>query len=223
MTSQTTKTSSPAPDARRYAPATERNRQVIFEILKGHAPEAGTLLEIASGTGEHAAWIGSRLPTLTWQTSEYDTDLFPSITAHIMASGAKNITPPIHIDTTQKNWGLEEGKLIQLQNKTDAIICANMIHIAPWEVAIGLIQGASKFLTPNGFLFIYGPFFQSGVKTALSNIEFDNWLKKRDSSWGIRQLDDVKNLAQDHGLLLHNIHTMPANNLFLQFKKISKI
>jgi len=225
MPSQTTKSSSssPPPDARRYAPATERNREAIYEVLKNNLPETGTLLEVASGTGEHAAWIGARLPAFTWQTSEYDTDLFPSIKAHIQASEANNISPPVHIDVVQNDWGLEEKKIALLQNKTNIIICANMIHIAPWEVAIGLMQGASRFLNENGLLFIYGPFFQSDVETAPSNIKFDGWLKERDSSWGIRQLDDVKNLAQSHNLALHKIHPMPANNLFLQFRKTSNV
>ncbi|WP_085902359.1 DUF938 domain-containing protein [Kiloniella majae] len=223
MPSQKPESSSPSPDARRYAPATERNRQAIYEVLKDNLSATGQLLEVASGTGEHAAWIGSRLPTITWQTSEYDRDLFSSIQAHIQASAAQNISPPVHVDVTHKNWGLEEKKLSQLHSKTDIITCANMIHIAPWEVAIGLIQGASKLLSPKGLLFIYGPFFQSDVETAPSNLEFDNWLKERNSSWGIRQLDDVKKLAADHGLVLHKIHPMPANNLFLQFKKADKI
>lgn len=217
---QTPKSSSPTPDARRYAPATERNRQVIYDILKSNLPAKGKLLEVASGTGEHAAWIGSRLPTIKWQTSEYDTDLFPSIQAHIQASEAKNIFPPFHIDVTRNNWGLEVEQLSQFQNRTDAITCANMIHIAPWDVAIGLIQGAANLLIKNGLLFVYGPFFQSDIPTAPSNIEFDNWLKERDPSWGIRNLDDVKKLAEDHNLTLERIHPMPANNLFLQFKKL---
>ncbi|WP_417452547.1 DUF938 domain-containing protein [Kiloniella sp.] len=216
---QTTNTFPPTPDARRYAPATERNRQVIYDVLKNNLPAKGKLLEVASGTGEHAAWIGSRLPAIKWQTSEYDTDLFPSIKAHIKASKAKNITPPVHIDVLQNNWGLSPEEMAQFYDKTDIVTCANMIHIAPWEVAIGLIKGASNFLVQSGLLFIYGPFFQSGTETAPSNIEFDNWLKERDSSWGIRQLDDVEHLAKDHGLFLYKAHTMPANNLFLQFKK----
>ncbi|WP_120498523.1 DUF938 domain-containing protein [Kiloniella sp. EL199] len=222
MQSQTTKSSPPDPDARRYAPATKRNREAIYEILKNNLPEKGTLLEVASGTGEHAAWIGSRLPAFTWQTSEYDTNLFPSIKAHIQATEANNISVPIHIDVAQKDWGFGKEMNVEFQNKTDVILCANMIHIAPWEVAIGLIRGASKFLRENGLAFIYGPFFQNDVETAPSNMEFDRWLKEQDSSWGIRQLDDVKNLAQDHGLLLNKIHPMPANNLFLQLKKINK-
>ncbi|WP_421783186.1 DUF938 domain-containing protein [Kiloniella litopenaei] len=219
MTSQPAKSSSPVADHRRYAPATERNREAIYEVLKNNLPQTGTLLEIASGTGEHAAWIGARLPAISWQTSEYDRDLFPSIKAHIQASEANNISPPVHIDVMQDDWGLGKEKQAQFQNKTDVIICANMIHIAPWDAAIGLVQGASRLLSENGNLFIYGPFFQSDVKTAPSNIEFDQWLKERDASWGIRQLDDVRSLGHNHGLVLHKIHTMPANNLFLQFKK----
>ncbi|WP_020590718.1 DUF938 domain-containing protein [Kiloniella laminariae] len=200
----------PKSDPRRHAPATERNRAAILAVLRDILPCDGLLLEIASGTGEHAAWLGPQLAPLRWQTSEYSRDNFPGITAHLQDTGADNLLPPLHIDTTSDHWPLEQA---------DAAVCINMLHIAPWAATCGLFAGMGRILKPSSPLYLYGPFFQDGVPTAPSNLNFDESLRSQNKEWGIRSLEDVQRVANEQGFHLEKIVSMPANNLSLVFKR----
>ncbi len=208
-------------DERRRSPSAERNRDFIYDVLKGILPNKGLLLEIASGTGDHAAWIGPQFSSLTWQTSEFNTELFSSICSHITHAKTDNILNPIHIDVTQQGWALDAEKSQELTKNIDVITCVNMVHITPWEATLGLLSGANNLLKENGALYLYGPFIQDHVDTAPSNIQFDASLRQRDDKWGIRRLEVVQQAAEENGFVLEKIIAMPANNLSLVFRKIS--
>ncbi|MCZ4281459.1 DUF938 domain-containing protein [Kiloniella laminariae] len=195
---------------RRHAPATARNRAAILAVLRDILPQEGLLLEIASGTGEHAAWLGPQLAPLRWQTSEYSRDNFPDITAYLQEAGADNLLPPVHIDTTSNHWPLEQA---------DAAACINMLHIAPWAATCGLFAGMARILKPDSPLYLYGPFFQDGVPTAPSNLNFDASLRNQNKEWGIRSLEDVQRVANEQGFDLERVVAMPANNLSVIFKR----
>jgi SAM-dependent methyltransferase len=197
-------------DARRSAPAAARNREPILEVLRSLLPERGLVLEIASGTGEHAAFIAPRLPNIVWQPSDAEPDMRHSIAAWAAEVDAPNLRPPLTIDCTVDNWGI---------SRADAVFCANMIHIAPWEATIGLVRGAAKMLPPAGMLILYGPFKRGGAHTAPSNEAFDESLRRRDPSWGVRDLDDLIALAEEHGLRFDTAIDMPANNLTVVFRR----
>jgi hypothetical protein len=195
----------------KHSPATARNRESILAALRGLAPEAGLLLEIASGTGEHAAYLAPRLGAgLIWQPSDGDQSALSGINAHARASCCPRIRPALHLDVCQPAWPIA---------RADAIFCANMLHIAPWEAAIGLFNGSARLLAGNGPLIVYGPFKREGAHTAPSNAQFDADLRARDPRWGLRCLDrEVAPLALTHGLALDGVVAMPANNLLLVFR-----
>lgn len=195
---------------KRHAPATLRNRDAILAVLQRVLPVEGMLLEIASGTGEHAAYIAPRLAgRLRWQPSDFDADALSSIDAH--AAGQARILTAVRIDVTQPVWPVEGAQ---------AMFCANMIHIAPWQAAEGLFAGTGRLLPRAAPLVLYGPFKRHGQHTAPSNAEFDLSLKSRDPRWGVRCLDtDVAPLAERHGLALDEIVEMPANNLSVVFRR----
>lgn len=197
-------------DPRRHAPATLRNRDAILAVLRRVLPAEGVMLEIASGTGEHAAYMASRLSSeLRWQPSDGDADSLASIDTH--ATGNPRILPAVQIDVMSPNWPIK---------KADALFCANMIHIAPWQASQGLLAGAGKVLRAGAPLILYGPFRRNGAHTAPSNEAFDASLKSRDPSWGIRCLDtEIAPLAERHGLALEEIVAMPANNLSVIFSR----
>ncbi len=197
-------------DPRRHAPATLRNRDAILAVLRRVLPAEGVLLEIASGTGEHAAYMTSHLPgELRWQPSDGDADSLASIDAH--AAGNPRILPAMQINVTAPEWPIE---------KAEALFCANMIHIAPWQASQGLFAGAGRVLRAGAPLILYGPFRRNGAHTAPSNEAFDASLKSRDPSWGIRCLDtEVVPLAERHGLMIEEIVAMPANNLSVIFRR----
>jgi hypothetical protein len=197
-------------DPRRHAPATLRNRDAILAVLQRSLPPEGMLLEIASGTGEHAAYITAHLAgNLRWQPSDGDAQSFASIDAH--AAGNPRILPAVTIDVTATEWPIKEA---------DALFCANMIHITPWQASQGLFAGAGRILRSGALLILYGPFRRHGAHTAPSNEAFDASLKSRDTSWGIRCLDtEVAPLAERHGLALEEIVAMPANNLSVIFRR----
>jgi hypothetical protein len=197
-------------DARRFAPATARNREPILAVLRRVLPASGTVLEIASGTGEHAAHFAPYFPALTWQPSDADADNLASIAAWAAASGAANIRPPILLDVTAPDWGVEG---------VAAILAVNMIHIAPWAAAEALMAGAGRRLPPGAPLYLYGPYKRGGRHTAPSNAAFDADLRRRDPAWGVRDLDDVIRLAAKNGLDLAEIVEMPANNLSVIFRR----
>jgi hypothetical protein len=196
-------------------PATLRNREAILTVLRDVVPRQGVLLEIASGSGEHAAFMAPQLAPLTWQPSDFEADNLPSIDAHAadtrLATGAGNILPAIRLDVTQQPWPVAH---------CDTLLCCNMIHIAPWAAAEGLFAGAAAIMPQDAPLILYGPFRRHGAQTAPSNAAFDDSLKRRNADWGVRCLDtEVVPLAARHGFALDRIVEMPANNLTVIFRK----
>lgn len=197
-------------DPRRYAPATERNREAILAVLRDILPQMGTVLEIASGSGEHVVHFAKAFSALMFQPSERTAELLSSIAAHSGDSGLKNINPALHLDALVHPWKIDTA---------DAAYNCNMIHIAPWRVAEGLMSGLGQVLKPDAPFLLYGPFKINGLHTAPSNASFDESLKAMDPSYGIRDLETVTELAADHALELVDRIEMPANNQSLVFRK----
>ncbi|MBD3762505.1 DUF938 domain-containing protein [Rhizorhabdus sp.] len=197
-------------DARRHAPATERNREPIAAILRDVLPASGTVLEVASGTGEHAIHFARGFPALTWQPSDPDPAALASIRAWAEAARLPNLRPPLLLDASTPEWPVDHA---------DAMLCINMVHISPWEATVGLLTNAAKLLPVGGPLILYGPYIQQGVETAPSNLAFDESLRARDSRWGLRPLEEVVALAQSLGLDLEAVHSMPANNLAVVLRR----
>jgi len=191
-------------DDRRIAPAAERNKGPILEVLRRVLPPQGLVLEIASGTGQHAAHCAAHLPGLVWQPSDRDAGAHASITAWAAHGGLSNVRPPLTLDVTQEPWPLE---------RANAIVCINMIHISPWDASIGLMRGAERLLPPGGVLYLYGPYKRGGAHTAPGNAAFDESLRQQNPAWGVRNLEDVAALASRHGFDLEEVVEMPANNL----------
>ena len=198
---------SPAP---LLSPAVARNRDPILAVLRRHLPDHGTVLEIAAGTGEHAAHFAPQFPRLTWQPTDADPDALASIEAHRIMANAPNLRAPIELDVTAATWPVTQA---------DAIISINMIHISPWEAAQGLMSGAARVLAAGSVLYLYGPFKENGEHTAPSNAAFDASLRARDPRWGVRDVGDVRALADSHGFDFVECVAMPANNLSLVFKR----
>lgn len=197
-------------DDRRIAPAAERNKGPILEVLRRVLPQQGLVLEIASGTGQHAAHCAAHLPGLVWQPSDRDTGAHASITAWAAHGGLSNVRPPLTLDVTQEPWPLE---------RANAIVCINMIHISPWDASIGLMRGAERLLPPGGVLYLYGPYKRGGAHTAPSNAAFDESLRQQNPAWGVRNLEDVAALASRHGFDLEEVVEMPANNLSVTLRR----
>jgi SAM-dependent methyltransferase len=194
----------------RQAPAAERNKDAILDVLRQVLPDRGLVLEIASGTGQHAVHFASALAALSWQPSDPDPANRESIAAYVSASGLQNVAQPIVLDTQDPRWPI---------HRADAVVCINMIHVAPWAAAEGLVRGAARLLGESRPLVLYGPFMRGGQHTAPSNADFDASLKRRDAEWGVRDLDDVTALAQRHGFELERVVAMPANNLTVVFRR----
>jgi hypothetical protein len=200
----------PHPEDALESPSVQRNREPIFAALRVVLPPAGLVLEIASGTGEHAVHMAGALPGLMWQPTDADPTALRSIAAHRAISALPNLHPPIPLDVTGP-W--PEGLA------ADAVVAINMVHIAPWAATHGLMRGAAAVLRPGAPLYLYGPFREEGVRTAPSNEAFDLDLKARDPAWGLRDLADVAGLAERHGLRLTDRMPMPANNLSVVFRR----
>jgi len=201
--------------SKQYAPATERNRQPILDVLQQVIPAEGNILEIASGTGEHACFFAPYFPNQQWIPSDPDRLLRLSIEAWRQDCKSDNLQIPLDIDVSLPNW---ETKLNNSAIATiGAIIAINLIHISPWSACQGLIAGAGKILQSGGILYLYGPYKQQGKHTAISNEAFDQSLQFRNPDWGVRNLEDVVKLAEQHQLILQKIVPMPANNLSLIF------
>ncbi|TNE64621.1 MAG: DUF938 domain-containing protein [Alphaproteobacteria bacterium] len=200
-------------DARLHAPATERNRDAILSVLKAHLPSDGTLLEIASGTGEHAAYLAPRFPTLYWQPTDIDPAHLASISAWRDEGAAPNLLPPRELDVLAP-WPLHE-----LPAPVRAVAAINLIHIAPWAVAEALIAGAGRLLGAGGILYLYGPYRRGGKHTADSNAAFDLSLKRHSIDWGVRDMEEVIDLAETAGFRSPAVLAMPANNFSLVFRK----
>jgi SAM-dependent methyltransferase len=200
-----------AVDARRMAPAAARNREPITSVLRRHLPSRGLVLEVASGTGEHIAHFASALGSgLIFQPSDADAGARASIDAWVEALGVGNVRPAIGLDASAENWPVQAA---------DVVICINMIHIAPWTAAVGLVRGAAQVLPAGGLLYLYGPFRRDGRHTAPSNEAFDGSLRAQNAEWGVRDLEAVAELAAAHGFSPPVIEEMPANNLSLIFSK----
>jgi SAM-dependent methyltransferase len=199
-----------SPDPRQYRSHVVRNREPILDVLRRVLPAHGLILEIASGSGEHAAYFAKGLPALVWQPSDPDAQALTSIASHRAAAGAANLLAPLRLDVTSARWPVE---------RAEAMVCCNMIHIAPGSVSEGLMAGAQHTLPPGGVLYLYGPYKIGGRHTAPSNEEFDLSLRARNPEWGIRDLADVTELAGRHGLVLAETVQMPANNLSVIFRR----
>jgi hypothetical protein len=200
-------------DARQYALATERNRQPILDILLRVIPTKGDILEIASGTGEHAVFFAPKWSSRQWIPSDPNPDARASIVAWGKYTDTTNLALPLEIDTSKSDW------FEQVNSSVSAIICINMIHIAPWAACEGLMAGASQLLPSEGIVYLYGPYKRGGQHTAPTNVEFDRLLRDRNPEWGVRDLDRVLEVASDRGLQLQEIVPMPANNLSIVLKK----
>ena len=192
------------------SPSAARNREPILAVLRQVLPPQGFVLEIAGGTGEHAVQLAAGLPGLTWQPTDRDPDAIKRIAAHRAASGLPNLLAPLELDVTATPWPV---------GRADAVVAINMIHIAPWRAAQGLMAGAGRVLAPGGVLFLYGPFQEDGSHTAPSNAAFDANLRARNPEWGVRDLGQVCDLAAEHGLEFAQRFEMPANNLSVAFRR----
>ena len=195
-------------EVKRHAPATERNRDVIAEVLAAVLPEEGLVLEVASGTGEHAVHFAKLFPALTWQSSDPDPIAIASIDAWRVDSDLPNVLPAILLDASA-DWPIV---------KADAVVCINVTHISPWAATAGLLRNAAQIMPPTGPLFIYGPFRQRNIPLAESNASFDSSLRQQNPEWGLRYVEDIAEAAYNVGLRLDQVIEMPANNLTLIFR-----
>ncbi|TSD61487.1 DUF938 domain-containing protein [Variovorax sp. KBS0712] len=206
------------------SPAADRNKQPILDALTRILGERGTALEIASGTGQHAAWFAAAMPSWTWQPTDADARSLPAIASRVEQAALPNLRPPLLLDVMAPQWPSQGSAFAQEgkeEEKFDAIYCANMLHIAPWPTCAALMAGAARHLRAGtGLLITYGPYFEDEAQhgpTAPSNLAFDEDLRARNPAWGIRRLDDVVAEARRVGLALRERHAMPANNLLLVF------
>lgn len=196
--------------ARLFAPATLRNRDAILAVLRDILPARGLLLEVASGSGEHIVHIAAALPGLTFQPSDPSAEALASIAAWTAEQALQNVLPPLRIDATVDNWPVD---------RADAILCINMIHIAPWAATEGLFRNAGRILREGGPLYLYGPFRRPGRELEPGNAAFDASLRERDAEWGLRALDEVETLAKAAGFGQAQVVEMPANNLSVTFPR----
>ncbi len=198
-------------DPRRFAPAAARNRDPILAALRPRLPGAGLVLEVASGSGEHAIHLAAALPALTFQPSDPDPGARASIDAWAAKAGLANIRPALALDAAAADWPAAAA---------DAVVCINMIHIAPWAACEGLVRGAARLLPAGGPLILYGPYRRGGRHTAPSNAAFDADLRARDPVWGVRDLEAVAALAAAEGFGPPEAVEMPANNLTVIFRRL---
>lgn len=215
-------------DMRQHAPATERNREPILEVLLRVLPPWGTILEVSSGTGEHAAFFAPRLSPRKWLPSDPNPQARASIASWRTHSPSDNLYPPLDLDVRAPVWPVEAATLPEWLNRSDfdtsplvAIANINMIHIAPWSACLGLMAGAGRLLPPGGILYLYGPFKQGGEHTSPSNLAFDEALRSQDPDWGVRDLEDVVAAASTQHFTMLETYKMPANNLSVVFQKDS--
>jgi SAM-dependent methyltransferase len=190
--------------------AAERNKDPILTVLESVLPAMGSVLEIASGSGQHVCYFARSLPGLQWQPSEPDAAHLGAIEARVRESGLTNIATPITLDVHEPRWPVADD--------LDAIVCINMIHISPWSATLALCAGAERHLRTGGLLVTYGPYLQDGTAVR-SNLDFDASLKRRNPAWGLRDLDEVTRVAAGHGLTRRQVVPMPANNLSVVFAK----
>jgi SAM-dependent methyltransferase len=202
-------------DERLYSPSTERNRAPIAAVLRRWLPAAGTVLEVASGTGEHVAHFAAEFPGLVFQPSDPDAAARASIAAWIAACAAPNIRPPLALDVAAPGWEADPGLPVPLA----AILCINMVHISPWVATLGLLRGAGRRLAAGGVLYLYGAYKRAGQHTAPSNAAFDANLRRQNPEWGVRDLETVVAQAEAQGFALADVVEMPANNLSVLLRR----
>ena len=196
--------------ARQSAPAAERNRDPILAVLRRVLPPSGLVLEIASGTGQHAVHFSAALPELEWQPSDAAPEARASIDAWRAHTALPNLRAPLDLDVTREPWPIMAA---------DAVVCINMVHIAPWAAAQALMAGAGRVLGAGGVLVLYGPYRRNGAHTAESNDVFDKQLKSRNPEWGVRDMEAVADLAAQEGFSVSEVVAMPANNFSVVFRK----
>ena len=203
----------PQPDqgARLSAPAADRNKDPILDVLRRVLPATGLVCEIASGTGQHVVHFAAGLPHLTWQPSEADARLRTSIVAWIAHENLANVRPPVALDVCGEDWPIA---------RADALVCINMIHITPWEATRALMRGAARLLSTGGVLFLYGPYRRFGAHTAPSNAAFDQSLRANDPAWGVRDMETVVEVAAHNGFVLIDVMAMPANNFSVVLRRM---
>lgn len=192
------------------APAALRNREPIAGVLRDWLPASGLVLEVASGTGEHAAYFAELFPALEWQPSDIHGASLQSIRAWKRETRLANVRDPILLDASSGTWPIEHA---------DAVLSTNMVHISPWSAALGLLDGAERLLDPGAPLILYGPWLSDEIETAPSNLEFDSDLRRRDPEWGLRKVEDFAAEARRRGFDFADRRQMPANNLMLLFRK----
>jgi hypothetical protein len=197
-------------EARLTSPSVARNREPILEALRPVLPPQGVVLEIASGSGEHAAFFAEKFPNLVFWPSDPDAAARRSIATWGLSLGLANLRAPLALDAREDDWPIDAA---------DAILCINMIHISPWSATEGLFKGAAKILPSNAPLYLYGPYRRRGVETAQSNVEFETWLKTKDPAFGLRDLEAVAGCASRNGFLEPAVIEMPANNLSVIFRR----
>jgi len=190
--------------------AAERNKDPILTVLESVLPESGSVLEIASGTGQHVCFFAAALPGIRWQPTEPDEAHREAIVARVREAGLRNVEPPLALDVHEPRW--------PVASSYDAVVCINMVHIAPWSSTNALCLGAARHLRTGGKLVLYGPYLENGTAVQ-SNLDFDSTLKRRNSEWGLRELEDVTRVAALHGLQRLQVVRMPANNLTVIFSR----
>ena len=196
--------------AKGFAPAAERNRLPILEVLQRVLPPAGLVLEVASGTGQHAIFFSGHLPALQWQPTDASPEALLSIRARVDQAARKNVLAPLELDVRSPQWPMEHA---------DALLCINMIHISPWDSTEALFDGAGTLLTGGSPLITYGPYRLHGVHTAPSNAAFDESLRSRNPRWGVRDIDELVELGKRTGFALEEQVGMPANNMTLVWRR----
>ena len=199
-------------DGELESPAAERNKQPILDAIRPWLPAAGTVLEIASGTGQHVVHFARALPALDWQPTEPDARLLEAVTRRVSSAGLANLRVPLRLDVLESDWPVEPAA---------AVVCINMIHIAPWAATEALIRGAARVLASGGPLCLYGPFRRGGRHTAPSNEAFDQSLRARNAEWGVRDLDEVERCARRCGFELAEVVSMPANNFTVVLTRVA--
>lgn len=197
-------------DARQFSAPAERNCRPILDVLRQVLPARGLVLEIASGSGQHAAFFAPHFPGLVWQPSDPEAAARRSIEAWREAAGCPTLRPPVELDAASPAWPVVQA---------DAVVCINMIHISPWPATLGLLGGAARVLPPGGVLYLYGPYKRDGRHTAPSNAGFDADLRARNPEWGVRDVADVAATAAAQGFGRPVIIPMPANNLSVVFRR----
>ena len=193
-----------------HSPAALRNRDAILAVLRHELPRHGTVLEVASGTGEHVLHFAEAFSDVTFQPTEPDAARRSVIDDRVRLAALANVRPALHLDAAGENWPIAAA---------DGVLCSNMIHIAPWSAALGLIRGAARILPAGGGLFLYGPFSRAGRHEAASNAAFDADLRSRNPEWGVRDLDSLTSCADRAGFAAPEIIAMPANNHIVLFRR----